>query len=190
MNHILNISNNMPTWMVYVSIVVGLISCFLGYKFLRIWMALIGFVIGMSVGYFVSDKYFSNAVIPIIIGFLAGVLVGFIAYKIYLVGVFLMAFFGTFGFIGQLLDHYNVPGLMWLILTVVLAIVIAAIALKFVKPVIIISSALNGGVMVMGGVFKLLNENAKHMMLLAAILLAILGIMVQFFTNKKTDHKK
>jgi len=190
MNYVFGISSNMPTWLVYVSIAIGLVSCFLGYKLLRVWMALMGFVIGMTVGYLASYKYFSNMVIPIIIGFLVGVILGFIAYRIYLLGVFLIALVTTLGFFGQLLAHYNEPDWMWLALTVILAIVAAILAIKFVKPVIIISTALNGATMVMMGIFKLLQEDAKHMVVMASLLLALLGIMVQFFTNKHTEHKK
>jgi hypothetical protein len=190
MSYVFTISSNMPTWLVYVTIAIGLVSCFLGYKLLRIWMALIGFVIGMAIGYFASYKYFSNMVIPIIIGFLAGVIIGFIAYRIYLFGVFLIALVTTLGFFGQLLAHYNEPGWVWILLTAILAIVAAIIATKFVKPVIIISTALNGATTVMMGIFKLLQIDAKHILLIAALLLAILGIMVQFFTNKNSENKK
>ena len=190
MNYVFGISSNMPTWLVYVSIVIGLVSCFLGYKLLRVWMALVGFVIGMATGYLISYKYFSNMVIPIIIGFSVGVLIGFIAYRIYLLGVFLIALVTTLGFFGQLVAHYNEPNWVWLVLTVILSIIAAILAIKFVKPVIIISTALNGATTVMMDVFKLLQEDTKHMMLIASLLLAVLGIMVQFFTNKNTEHKK
>ena len=190
MNLLLATLNDMPMWLVCVSIIIGFANCFLGYKLLRVWFALIGFVIGMVAGYMLSYKYVSNMVIPIIVGFLAGIIVGYIAYRVYLVGVFLMALVGTFGFIGQLLAHYNEPGWLWLSLTAVLAVVVAIVALKFVKPVIIISSALNGGVLMMSGIFKLLAIDAKHMIVLAAMLLAILGIMVQFFTTKNSKPVK
>ena len=190
MDSVLTISSNLPTWTVYVSIVVGLVGCFLGYKLLKIWMAVVGFAIGMTLGCYFSYQYISNVAFPILIGFLLGLLVGFIAYRIYLVGVFMIAFVTTFGFIGQLLARYNEPGWLWLIITLVLAIIIASLAIKFVKPVIIISTSLNGAVMVMLGIFELIKSDAEQMMLLAAVLLAILGIMVQFFTNKNTEHKK
>ena len=190
MSYLFAISSNMPTWIVYVIIAIGLASCFLGYKLLRVWMALIGFVIGMAIGYFASYNYFSNMVIPIIIGFSTGVLIGFIAYRIYLLGVFLIALVTTLDFLGQLLVHYNELDWVCIVLMVILALVVAIIAIKFVKPVIIISTALNGATIVMVGIFKLLQIDAKHMLLIAALLLAVLGIMVQFFTNKNSEDKK
>jgi len=189
MESILVILNDMPTWALYVSVIVGILSCFLGYKLLKIWMALIGFVIGMTVGYLASYQYVSNMVIPILIGFLLGVIVGFIAYRIYLLGVFSIAFLGTFGFTSQLLAHYNEAGGTWLVVALGLSIVVAVLALKFAKSVLIISSALNGALMVMLGVFDVLEVNSDNILWLASVLLAILGAMVQFFTNKKTDRK-
>ena len=189
MDSVFVITSNVPTWAVYISIAMGLLSCFLGYKLLRIWMALVGFVIGMMIGYLASYQYVSNMVIPIIVGFLLGVLIGFLAYRIYLVGVFFMAFLTTFGFLSQLLTYYLVT-LLWLAIILGLAVIVALLALKFVKPIIIISSSLNGAVMVMMGLLKIFQAKAEYTMLLVAVLLAILGIMVQFFTNKNTKQQK
>lgn len=190
MDEVLVIATNMPTWLVYVTIVGGFISCFLGYKLLKIWIAIIGFVIGMALGYFLSYKHVSNMAIPILIGFLVGLLIGFVAFRIYKMGVFLIAFVTTVTFFGQLLAHYNEPAWIWLILTLVLASVAAVVALKFVKPVIIISTALNGAASVVIGVFWLMKIDAEYMLLLSAILLAIVGVIVQFLTNKNTKHEK
>ena len=190
MDSVLAISTNIPTWAVYASVVLGLVSCFLGYKLLKIWMAFVGFLIGMALGYYFTYQHVANVAIPILVGFLLGLLVGFIAYRIYLLGVFIIAFVTTFGFIGQLLAQYNEPDWLWLILTLVLALIAAALALKFVKPVIIIGTSLNGAVTVMSGAFKIMKVDALNTMLLAALLLAVLGVMVQFFTNKNTNHEK
>ena len=190
MDSVLTITSNMPTWTIYVSIALGLVGCFLGYKLLKIWMALVGFAIGMTLGCYFSYQHVANVAIAVLIGFLLGVLLGFIVYRIYLVGVFVIALVTTLGFVGQLLAHYDEPGWLWLIITLVLAIVVAILATRFVKPIIIISSSLNGAVMVMMGTFKVFQTDASNIMLLAALLLAILGIMVQFFTNKNTNHEK
>jgi len=176
----------MPTIPVYIVIAMGLLSCFLGYKLLRVWMAAIGFMIGMALGYFLSESYVQNIAVSILIGFLLGVLLGFIAYRIYLLGIFMIAFFTTFAFIGQLLTYYNELGWLWLIITLGLASVVAIMALKFARPVIIISTALNGAITAVIGVFREENISSSVMMILAVGLLALLGIIVQFITTKES----
>ena len=180
----------MPIWLVYVTIATGLLSCFLGYKLLRIWMAVMGFIIGMSLGYFLSIDQVKNVAITILIGFILGLLIGFIAYRIYLLGVFLIAFSMTFLFIGQLLARYNEPSWLWLALTLVISAVVAGLAIKFVKSVIIISTSLNGATSVMVGVFSVMTIEAEGTLLVAILLLALLGMMVQFFTNKLAQEKE
>jgi len=186
---LLSISNTqLPTWATWVTIVFGILSCFLGYKLIRVWMAFVGFVIGMSLGYVLSINHVSNVAIAILIGFVVGVLFGLIAYKVYMLGVFIIAFVTSFAFVGQLVAYFNEPGWLWLAVTIVLALVAAGMSLKFVKPVVIIATALNGAVTVMMGLFRVMNIDAAATMLLASLLLAVLGMMVQFFTNKgKSD---
>ena len=177
-------NTQLPVWTSWVTIAFGLLSCFLGYKLIRMWMAFIGFVMGMSLGYILSINHVSNVAMAILIGFVAGVLIGFIAYKIYKLGVFIIAFVASLAFVGQLLTYFNEPNWLWVVLTIILALGVAIISLKFVKPVVIISTALNGAVTVMMGVFKVMRIDAVTTMLLAALLLALLGMIVQFFTNK------
>ena len=173
-----------PTWLIYMTIAFGLLSCFLGYKLLRIWMSMGGFIIGMSLGYFVSINQVKNVAITILIGFILGLLFGFIAYRVHVLGVFLIAFAMTLAFAGQLLVRYSRYDYIWLALTIILAVVAAGLATKFAKPVIIIATTLNGATAAILGVFSVMNIEGEGKLLLASFSLALLGMLMQFLTNK------
>lgn len=178
-----------PNWLTIVLAVAGILSCFLGYRLLKFFMACIGFIVGLGLGYNLSIEYVSNVGVALLIGFVLGVIIALVIFKIYKLGVFLMAFTATFGFFGQIIGRYNEPGWVWLVATLVVAFIVAIIAMKFVKPVIIIATALNGATLTMMGAFKLTNMDAELMMIVGIILLALLGMIVQFFTTKQINHE-
>ena len=80
-----------------LSLITGIIQCFFGYRLLKFWITLFGFLLGFLLGYGISGQLVSDsAAVPVLAGIAAGLLAGFLAFKIYLLGVFV--FCGLLGF--------------------------------------------------------------------------------------------
>ena len=72
----------------------ALLQCLFGYKFMRTWTLLIGFLIGFLGAYNIALQFIPKPVLyPALIAFGAGVLIAALAYVVYPLGVFLFAGF-------------------------------------------------------------------------------------------------
>lgn len=175
-----------PDWIAIVAIIIAALDCFLGYRLMKIWIALIGFIIGAVVGYSVCDGFVNNLGFAILAGLLAGLAIAFMAYRIYLLGVWMLAFVMTL----QLVFWVRTENESWQLIIIIGGIILAAVvgfaAMKFVRPVIIVSSSLSGAVIVVSEVLKLLGDESRIMLLAGIGILTALGAAVQFATTKRT----
>lgn len=84
-----------------VSLVIGVVLCFFGYRFFRLAMTLAGFVLGAGVGYFVftlTSKYLpgkENVLWVLLFMGVGGILLGLLSYSIYKAALFYITMFVT-----------------------------------------------------------------------------------------------
>lgn len=69
-----------------------------GYRLLKFWISFTGFLIGGTAGYLIVNQYVNNVAYAILAGFLLGLLIGFLAWRFYLAGVFFMVLIMIFLF--------------------------------------------------------------------------------------------
>lgn len=177
-----------------VSLIFGLLQCFLGYKITKIMYAILGFVLGWVLTFLVGGTMMlspdsgSGSVHPalfILIGLVLSILLAFLMFKIYLVGVFISQFFLSFAVftavLAALMKQMNGAVAA---LSLVLALVVAIVSVILVRPVIIICTAWSGGIAA-GNALAMMLRLEDPIGLLLGIVLAIGGMVVQFMTTKK-----
>jgi len=178
-----------------VAIVIGIIACLFGYKALRIWLALVGLILGAALGYYLGGLI-GPQVWPIIGAIVVGLIVCLLSYFIYRIGAILIGALLGGAFTSVVLSAVGVTALPWMIL--VGAVVVAIIAGVFLKQFIIIGSSFQGAFMIVAGAYALItgmtyvgfDEAMKAVELpwyLYAIIvvLGILAIIVQNKIEKK-----
>lgn len=180
---------NIPVWITVIMIAAAALNCFMGYRLMKFWIAVIGFAAGGMLGYFICAEFVNNLGYAILAGFLAGLVLAFIAYKIYLLGVWILAFIMTVQLAGRIQVDKEYWQVIILIAGVFLAVVIGFLAIKFVRPVIIISSGLSGAVTAVTEILKLTGNDSRIVMLTGIGIVAALGILVQFKTTKKRRRR-
>ncbi|NMF07117.1 hypothetical protein ACUH7Y_19300 [Clostridium beijerinckii] len=156
------------------------IQCFFGYKLAKLWISisgvllfgLIGFGIGVASGS--KDGAIVWALVFAIIG-------AFIAFKLYRIGVFILAFIGGL-ILGILLFNAISLG-------VILGVILGVLSLILMKPVIIISTAVPAGMMAGKSLVIIFGSNNKGLGITLGIIYAIAGIAVQWITNKNDKIK-
>ena len=74
-----------------VSIVIGLLWCFLGLKLIRVWAALLGLGLGFGIGVGAGAAFSLKPNLILICGAAAGILLAILGAVFYHVGVFLIA---------------------------------------------------------------------------------------------------
>ena len=74
-----------------IVLVFGLVNCILGYRLLRFWMMIFGFLMGAGAGFFgVYEAGASDKTIYVVVMLIAGVVLAVISFAIFKAGIFII----------------------------------------------------------------------------------------------------
>jgi len=173
------------------TLIAGLLQCFLGFKLLRVWCAFVGFLIGGLIGVVLAATVIaSGAEASGIIGILfivgLGLLGALIAYKLYLVGVFVYAFVAAFsvGFI--LLGLITDSIIAGLIAGLMAGITMGIVAVVYRRFWIIVATSVSGGISAGTGFLMMIQSTDPLLGLIIPLVFIIAGFIVQNKTVPKT----
>ncbi|MCM1059137.1 MAG: TMEM198/TM7SF3 family protein [Eubacterium sp.] len=187
------------------SIGFGLIDCFFGYRHFKFIIALNGFVFGSVIGGIlglIGAMYLeiSNEIISIVLftGFVCGIITALIAFFTYKLGVFIMGFSITFvvAFV-LLISDMSVFHLLFLdekdllgyaFAASIPSVIMGGIAVLFIKPTVILTTAIIGAYEIAWGIGILIDDNS--FCAIATIILAVIGSVIQFSSNNNTSIKR
>ena len=166
-----------------VLLVLGAINCILGYRLLRFWMMLCGFIIGAGVGFGVAysggvtEKYM-YAVIMVGIGVVLAV-IAFVSYKI---GIFIL---GAGIGIGLGIYIFHPTSSLVFFFCLLLGAGLGVLAMRQAREILIVGTSLLGGAMAGVSAAKLggLADFPYGLGMSAGF--AILGMLIQFATNRR-----
>lgn len=173
-----------------IVILVGLASCFLGYRLFRIILPLIGLVYGYAFGAsLVGPEQWQLAVI---IGVAAAVVVALLSWFLWSVAVVIGGALLGFGFGWTLATGYLAPGTVPTIIAVVAAVVFAALFALLRKPAVMLSTAAGGAGAVVYGLGLLLpslglNTRPNAVATVSIVVLAAVGFLVQNSAFRSRD---
>ncbi len=158
-----------------------LAECFLGYKFIRSWISAAGFFLGAIAGFQVINRITGHAGYGVLAALLCGILLSVLAYRVYLIGVFIIAALGIYQISMTFLP---LNGDMLYIASAIIGLIAAYLAIKYMRPAIICITAFHGGTMAatMIPLFIALPVGVTPLML--GIGLGAAGTAVQFLTTK------
>ena len=173
------------TWAI-VTILVGAVICFLGYKLVKVWITLGGALIGFLGGYYITSMYSKNTLVAAVVAILAAIIMGMIAYNVYLIGVFLLC-----GIIGLCLSSMLIQpnSSMMFFICVIIGVAAGALGMKFVKPMVILSTSFQGGLAMATGIVALtkLNNDVFHAGI--GIAIGLFGCLLQFLVAGHKEKK-
>ena len=163
-----------------VILAVAVITCFFGWKLIRVWGALSGFEIGAAIGGVAGSVIFG-------INEKAGAVIGLILFAVWKRGaIFVVTLvFGLNSVLGVL-------GSKQLLLTgivVVVSLILAIVAEFFSAPVVILLSSIYGGILAGVSVGALV-PNFSLISYIAGVVATVLGIVVQFMLESRKKVKQ
>lgn len=170
------------------AVVVGVLVCFFGLKLIKLLGALVGFLLGASLG--AVGGLMAGLTGPVLAGVIlgAGIVLGVLSWFLYRVGIFLLVFSEILG-LGIVLGGTETP--VAAIAAAVIGLILAILAVRFIEPVVIVVTGLAGGFSAGMNVVDLTGVALPGWAgLLAGIVIAILGIMVQFMMQSRKIGKK
>ncbi len=186
------INNTIRIVGIVISLIIALAGCFFGYRLYRFFIGLAGFIIGAIIGIFIGGTLLSLSGVGIVICALIGaVLLAIFSARIAKAGIFILCFGLAFTIAAALLP---ITGDLQFFLSVVIGLLIGILAVRFLRPVIILSSAIVCGFWA-GSLLVSLGEAAGVAFLasnriLLTIVLILLGILVQFLTTKGDRRRR
>ena len=167
-------------------LVFGLMNCILGYRLLRFWMMLFGFLIGAGIGAFgASQMGITDKTIYIVAMVAAGVILAVIAFAIFKAGIFLIG-----AGLGLSVTIYVIhPTTSFTFFICLLAGVgLGILAMRFEREVIIVGTSLLGGILSGLATAKLANMEEIPFGIIFSVGYALIGLLIQFAINKPRDE--
>ena len=170
--------------MVFFSIVLvfGAINCILGYRLLRFWMMIFGFLMGAGAGLFgvyeagISSKAAYGAAMLI-----AGVILAVISFAIFKAGIFIIG-----AGIGLTVTIYVIhPTTSFtFFLCLLTGVGLGLLALRYEREVIIVGTSILGGILSGFATAKLTNMDEIPFGIIFSIGFALVGMLIQFAINR------
>lgn len=164
-----------------VGFLIAIIQCFFGFKLMKFWIAVQGFLIGGLIGFFLGAFITHGKFASLIFALLGAIGGAIIAYFLYKVGVFLKAFGLTFIIIAAIMVLLGIFSLA-IPLGILIGIAAGIISVIFIQPIFILTTSISGGMSAGSFMATILNTNSAVGILLG-IILAGLGIFVQIKMN-------
>ena len=180
---------------IITALVIALLYVFFGYKLLRVYISLLGFLIGVALGVVICAVFdLSNTTAVIVIICVCAVALAALGFWLYKAGLFVMILLSLFPIILSIVSEFTTiePVFMW-IGSILFALVLAILAMFFVRPVVIIVTAVSGGLSIANLIINSLLpeiaqvntvDGARIFMLIIGAVIAVLGIYFQFVTTK------
>lgn len=165
-----------------IVLVFGAVNCILGYRLLRFWMMIFGFLMGAGAGLFgvyeagISSKAAYGAAMLI-----AGVILAVISFAIFKAGIFIIG-----AGIGLTVTIYVIhPTTSFTFFLCLLAGVgLGLLALRYEREVIIVGTSILGGILSGFATAKLTNMDEIPFGIIFSIGFALVGMLIQFAINR------
>lgn len=170
-----------------VLLIFGVVNCLLGYRLLRFWMMLCGFVIGAGIGFGaafssgVTEKYMYAA---FMVG--AGVVLAVIAFVSYKIGIFIL---GAGIGIGLGIYVFHPTTSLVFFFCLLLGVGLGVLAMRQAREVLIVGTSLLGGAMAGFSAAKLGGLADIPYGIGLSVGFALLGMLIQFATNRHKDDE-
>lgn len=174
--------------MMIAAIVAGILFCVLGLKLIKAISALMGFAVGAGIGIGVNRAAGLSGMTSVIVTFGCAVVLAVLAFFLYRLGVLFM----TVSVVGTIALTVLDPGArMQLLIAAAAALILGILAAVFVEPGTIIITSLAGGFSAGTNIAALAGmADNRFVGLGISAVLAVLGILIQFFLHSKKAGRK
>ncbi|MBQ0058346.1 MAG: hypothetical protein KBS83_00045 [Lachnospiraceae bacterium] len=178
---------------IIVSLVVALVMCFFGYTLLRVFVAIMGGVMGIFLGSVIAEKASLNNTMTMIVIVIFAVGICLISFFVYRVGVFLLSFFIGFALLTMIAVVFTASNTA-IIIGLVAGVIMGTISCLLIRPMTIGTTGIGGGMVVAFQVIQRLigmGSNTGYILtLLLGILIGVLGIIVQLKLTKGKKRRR
>ncbi len=164
------------TFVLIVTLIIGLLACFMGYRLNRVVVMIVGFYFGYQLGIAFLPQIISDSSLIPIASIVVGIIVGYMAFSMYLLGIFILCFMLAY----DICDSFIEMEMLKVIIGAVAGVIAGVIGVNFVRPIMIILTSLIGGFLITRAGLELLSISNNIIYISLGLVLAFLGAMAQF----------
>lgn len=170
-----------------VTAALGILLCLFGWKIVRLWAALAGFVLGGTAGLAAGALAGLSGSGVLITGLVCAVILAALGAILYRAGVFLLTFVTVTSFCIYLIDPQD-----WIFAGVCLAAGLAAaiLSVRFVTVLTIIVTSVYGANAAGTAIYHLLPVNGVAIHIALCVVIGIIGIIVQLLLESRKQKRK
>ena len=171
-----------------VGLVIAALMCFLGFRLLRVFVAIAGLFAGAVIGILLGDKIANSNIVTLILVIIFAIGLCLISFLVYKAGIFIMTFFTIFSILAVILPGMTLP-LDYRLIALIAAAVFGILSVILVRPFTIIATSLGGGMAIASNIAAMIAEKLalpEVLVIVVGMVLAVLGMIVQF----RTSHGK
>ena len=177
-----------------IACIVGLLQCFFGFKLFKFWCGVIGLFVGIAIGMTIAasgafDASPAAGLIGLLVIIILGITGSFIAYRAYLVGLFIYAFCAAFliGFgLFAVITNSIIIGLG---VGITAGLAMGIVSVIFRRFWIIVTTCISGGTSICAGLMMVMQTTELGWGFILPPILMIAGFFVQHLTVKKGKNK-
>lgn len=181
-----------------MEVIISFLNCFFGYRLMKLWVGLCGFLIGFMGGFLLISCVSTDRTVVFGGSMAVGLVLGVLAYVVYLVGLLFLGWCATFAVavvIGRGIETGIREKLGVLAIGALLGILVGVLCVLFARPCIILLTGISGGLSLVTSAVAISGKTLPpHMTLAAGVVMAMIGVGIQICqgvleTNRK-KHKK
>ena len=176
------LSSELGIFLSLLTLIFYVVESFFGYRLIRSWISVLGFLFGIIGGYHIGSLLFDQTGYIIITAVIGGILLSALSYKIYLIGVFLIAGYGVFQLGMTLLPLEDI---LLYGCSIILGLAAGYLATHYMRPAIIAITAFHGGVMAANQLPAFVTLPEGWSVITFGLAISIAGFVIQFLTSKK-----
>ena len=180
--HDMQIAGTLSMVVFGVVLVFGIMNCVLGYRLLRFWMMIFGFLIGAGIGLFAVYQIGFGEKLYYAVGMIGvGLILAILSFAVFKAGIFIMG-----AGIGLTLTVYIIhPTTSFSFFICLLAGVgLGMLALRYEREVIIVGTSILGGILSGFATAKLANMEEIPFGIIFSVGFSLVGMLIQFAINK------
>ena len=165
-----------------VVLVFGIMNCVLGYRLLRFWMMIFGFLIGAGIGLFAIHQIGFGEKVYYAVGMIGvGLVLAILSFAVFKAGIFIMG-----AGIGLTLTVYIIhPTTSFsFFICLLVGVGLGMLALRYEREVIIVGPSILGGILSGFSAAKLAKMEESPFGIIFSIGFALVGMLIQFAINK------
>ena len=163
-------------------LVFGIMNCVLGYRLLRFWMMIFGFLIGAGIGLFAIHQIGFGEKVYYAVGMIGvGLVLAILSFAVFKAGIFIMG-----AGIGLTLTVYIIhPTTSFsFFICLLVGVGLGMLALRYEREVIIVGTSILGGILSGFSAAKLAKMEEIPFGIIFSIGFALVGMLIQFAINK------